>query len=206
MCPPIIAGVMIVVAAAQMAMSIQQQQTAQKAQIRANQLARAAAITTMNNKNVQVAQQQGQERDSAVAVVNANNIKANEAKSTAQAAVGSAGISGVSVDSLMSNLSAGQGRYNASVAEDLRTKVAGHDWDRLNNYNEMAGKVNTLKRPDAVDYAGESLKLVGSVASTLSSAQGGNQKAPQGTTNTSNKFDTNNGTQLSIDQVNTRSY
>jgi hypothetical protein len=204
--PVLVASLVISMAsaAATAGMSIHQQQTQQKAEKHANDLARTAAIRGMNVKNAQVAQQQMQERDAATGKINSNNIAANEALSTAQAAAGSGGVTGISVDSLMSGIAGGQGRYNASVAQNLKGDVAANDWNRINNYNDMYSTVSKLKRPSAVDYAGEGLKLTSSIASSVSSF-GTGMKAGGGT-NTTNRSDTNWGTQLSIDQVNSGAY
>jgi hypothetical protein len=173
----------------QQAKAAEQRNNAQKemyaAQGRANDLARTNAIIGDSQRNAQITQQQIQERDSATMDVMKNNLKATEARSTSQAALGAAGVSGVSVDSLMSSIGSSQGRYNASVGENLRSQGAGHDWDRVNSYNEMASTingsnsnyVNAYKAPEYVqqpNYAGIGLQLgAGLAGAGIKGAQDG---------------------------------
>lgn len=136
-----------------------QESAAADAQSQANEQARVNAITADNQRNAQINQKQVQERDAGTQKVFTNNIEALKAEGTAQASAGSAGISGLSVDSLLSSIGASRGRYDTSVAENLKSSYMANDWDRVNSYNSMKSTINNLKAPAMPSYLGAALKI-----------------------------------------------
>lgn len=148
------------------------QQQAANAQEDYNKEMAKNAVIANNQKNAQISQRQLQERDAATGKIMQNNLEATKAKATAQVAASSAGVGGVSVDSLLADLSGAQGRYNTSVTENLRSSNMASDWDRTNTYNEMASTINGLKAPVMPDYLGAALRI-GTAADTYNTKTNG---------------------------------
>lgn len=135
-----------------------QQQQAKATESYNNDLARNAVMAN-NQRNAQISQRQLQERDSATQKIMNNNIEAKKAESTARVAASSAGVGGVSVDSLLGEIGMNQGRYNTSVGENLRASNAGLDWERVNADNNMRSTFNSMTAPKMPDYLGAALKI-----------------------------------------------
>jgi len=137
---------------------VSQTQTA-SAQRESNSQARINAVTADNQRNAQINQKQIQERDAGTQKVFQNSIEAQKATATAQVSAGSAGISGLSVDSLISSIGASRGRYDTAVAENLKSGYMANDWDRVNSYNSMKSTFNSLKAPTMPNYLGAGLQI-----------------------------------------------
>jgi hypothetical protein len=168
MCAPVMAALSIASTVA----GLYGQQQAADAQKDYNKQMYKNAVTANNQRNAQISQRQIQERDAATNKIMQNNIEAAKAKSTARVAASNAGVSGVSVDSLLADLSGAQGRYNSSVTENLRASNAGSDWDRVNAYNDMASTINGLKAPTMPNYLGAALQI-GTAVDTYNTKSGG---------------------------------
>jgi hypothetical protein len=164
--------VMTGLAIASSVFGVVQQSQAADAQSQANEQARVNAITADNQRNAQINQKQVQERDAGTQKVFQNSIDAQKASATAQVAAGSAGISGLSVDSLLSSIGSSQGRYDTAVAENLKSSYMANDWDRVNSYNSMKSSINSLKAPTMPDYLGAALKI-GTAADAYNTKSGG---------------------------------
>lgn len=139
-----------------------QQQEAKAQEKYNNDLARNA-VTANNQRNAQINMRQIQERDAAAQKVQENNREAMKSEASAQVAASSAGVSGVSVDSLLSDIGSSQGRYNASVGENLRATNVGEDWDRVNAQNDMQSTFNSMQAPKRPNYLGAALQIGTSV-------------------------------------------
>lgn len=170
MCAP--PAVMAALSIASTAASLYGQQQAANAQDDYNKdMARNATIAN-NQRNAQITQRQIQERDSAQGRIMQNNLEATKARATAKVAASSAGVSGLSVDALLADLGASQGRYNASVGENLRASNMSSDWDRVNAYNDMASTINGLRAPAMPDYFGAALRI-GTIVDDYNTKTGG---------------------------------
>lgn len=156
MCPPAAMAALSIVSTVA---SVYGQMQAANAQEEYNQEMRRNAIIANNQRNAQISQRQLQERDAAQQKIMQNNIEATKAKATAKVAASGAGVGGISVDSLMADLSGSQGRYNNSVAENLRSSYMGGDWERVNAYNDMKSTINSLKAPTMPNYLGAALQI-----------------------------------------------
>lgn len=157
MCDPATAMVALSIASAGAGLYGEAQ--AAKAQESYNKdLARNATIAN-NQRNAQINQRQLQERDAATQKMMNNNIEAKKAEGAARVAAGSAGVGGISVDSLLGEIGMNQGRYNNSVAENLRSSNVGLDWERVNAYNDMSSTFNSMKTPAKPNYLGAALKI-----------------------------------------------
>lgn len=168
MCAPVMAALSI---ASTVAGLYGQMQQADAQEEYNKQMARNATIAN-NQKNAQISQRQLQERDAATGKIMQNNLEATRAKSTARVAASGAGVSGVSVDSLLADLSGSQGRYNTSVAENVRSASMSSDWDRVNAYNEMSSTINGLRAPAMPNYLGAALQI-GTAVDTYNTKSGG---------------------------------
>lgn len=174
MCEP---TTMAVLSIASTAAGLYGQQQAADAQDDYNKdMARNATIAN-NQRNAQINQRQLQERDAATGKIMANNIEATKAKATAQVSASGAGVSGLSVDSLLADLGMSQGRYNASVGQNLRQSTAGADWERVNAYNDMQSTFNGLKTPAMPNYLGAALQI-GTAVDTYNTNSGGKLYKP----------------------------
>jgi len=102
-----------------------------------------------------------QERAGAMQKLEENNMNARAAQSTATVAAGESGISGLSVDALLGDLSGKQNRYNTSVMTNLDSANSAIQNKRDNVYADAASTINGLKTPAMPDYAGAALKIAG---------------------------------------------
>lgn len=104
-----------------------------------------------------------QERENAMQRMEENNMKARASMSTARVASGEAGVSGLSVDALLGDLSGKQSRYNTSTMTNLSRANSAIELKRENVYADAASVINGLKTPAAPDYLGAALKIGTSV-------------------------------------------
>jgi len=144
----------------------------QRAQEKYNDAVYKNAVIANNQRNAQITSRQIQERDAATSKIMNNNIEAAKAKSTAQVSASSGGVSGISVDALVNDLSMMQGRYNSSVTENLRASYMGLDDARVNSYNDMASTINGLTAPKTPNYLGAALQI-GTAVNDYNTRSGG---------------------------------
>lgn len=104
---------------------------------------------------------QQQEREGSMQKLEANNLAARSAQATATVAAGENGISGLSVDALLGDLSMKQGRYNSSVTTNFDRAESAIQAQRENVYANAASQINGLQTPAAPDYLGAGLKIAG---------------------------------------------
>ena len=102
---------------------------------------------------------QSQEHAAATQKINENNRAAEAAKATALVSAGESGISGLSVDALLANLSGDQARYNESVNQNYENASMAIDNQRTNAQVNAASQINSLKTPQAPDYLGAALRI-----------------------------------------------
>ena len=102
---------------------------------------------------------QQQEREGSLMRVEDNNLKARAAASTAAVASGESGVSGLSVDALMGDISFDQNRYNSSVQTNFDRAQGAISNQRENVYANAASQINGLQTPAAPDYLGAALKI-----------------------------------------------
>jgi len=116
---------------------------------------------TMNSYRANIAQtnlMQSQEQEAAAQKLQDNNIRAREASSRALVAAGESGVSGMSVDALMRDISFDQGRYNSSVRSNYDRASGAIQNQRENIYADAASAINGLKTPQMPDYFGAALR------------------------------------------------
>jgi hypothetical protein len=139
------------------------QQQAADAQTAANQRqyqnTMQARAANLNQTNLEMTQ----EREAAMQKLTENNLAARAAVSTAKVSSGEAGVSGLSVDALMSDLGNKQNRYNSSVSTNYDRSMGAIENQRQNIGINAASQINSLKTPAMPDYFGAALRIGNSV-------------------------------------------
>ena len=102
---------------------------------------------------------QSQEQAAATQKINENNRAAEAAKAKALVSAGESGISGLSVDALLADLSGEQSRYNESVNQNYENASMAIDNQRKNVQINAASQINQLKTPQSPDYFGAALRI-----------------------------------------------
>lgn len=104
---------------------------------------------------------QQQEREGSMQKLEENNMAARAAQSRATVAAGENGISGLSVDALLGDMSFQQNRYNSSINTNFDRAETAIMAQRENVYANAASQINGLQTPAAPDYLGAGLKIAG---------------------------------------------
>lgn len=129
---------------------------------------RNAQIATANQYSFDQLHMQ-QERNATLQQTTQGRIDALRAKSTATVAAGEAGVLGLSVDHLMRDYSAREGRYDASAAENLdmnRTFMIGEmEAHRATGQNQ----INSMKMPQKPSFLDAGLRIAGAAVDAGSS-------------------------------------
>jgi hypothetical protein len=102
---------------------------------------------------------QQQEREGSMQKLEENNLRARAAQSRAAVSAGEAGISGLSVDSLLADLGTQQNRFNTSVGTNYDRSSQAIAIQRDNVNINAASQINQLKTPAAPDYLGAALRI-----------------------------------------------
>lgn len=150
---------MLVLSAASTVASVYGQQQQVKAQNASND---QQAKNTMEAYKANIAQtnlMQSQEHAAATQKINENNRAAEAAKSKALVSAGESGISGLSVDALLADLSGEQARYNESVNQNYENASMAIDNQRKNAHINASSQINQLKTPQSPDYLGAALRI-----------------------------------------------
>ena len=135
----------------------QQQQA--KAQNAYNEQQAKNAMEAYKANLAQTNLMQSQEHAAATQKINENNRAAEAAKAKALVSAGESGISGLSVDALLANLSGEQARYNESVNQNYENASMAIDNQRTNAHVTATSQINSLKTPQSPDYLGAALRI-----------------------------------------------
>jgi hypothetical protein len=100
-----------------------------------------------------------QEADNLSAAKIENNAQARREMAKATTAAGEAGVSGLSVDSLLAELGGNAGRANANAEVQYLRRDRAIEMDRTNAWASTASAINSLKTPQGADYIGAGLKI-----------------------------------------------
>lgn len=139
--------------------SVVGQKNAADAQTAANQRQYENTMQAYRANINQTNLEMSQEREASMQRESENNLKARSALSTAATAAGEAGISGLSVDALMGDISMKQNRYNTSVQTNYDRALGAIENQRQNVYANAASTINGLKTPAMPDYLGQGLRI-----------------------------------------------
>jgi hypothetical protein len=130
----------------------------------------ALSVASANNQYRALQDRQQQETDAAAQKIQEGNIQGAKARSTALAAAGEAGVSGLSVNSLLSDFMAQEARYRSSVKTNLGYANSQLEDQKQGVYAEATGRAQSIqpyiKEPVATpDYVGAALRVGGSATS-----------------------------------------
>jgi MarR-like DNA-binding transcriptional regulator SgrR of sgrS sRNA len=150
---------MLVLTAASTAMSVNAQQEQASAQEAANRRQYENSMKAMAANVNQTNAEHMQQREAAMQKLDENNMQARAARSTAQVSAGENGISGMSVDALLSDLGNRQQRFNSAVTTNYQNAEMAINNQRENIGIDTASQINSLKTPAMPDYAGAALRI-----------------------------------------------
>lgn len=156
MCEP---TTMMVLTIASTAASLYQQQQTMKAQERYNQQTYNNQMTAYRYNQAQANFTRQQESENLAEQKITNNAASRRAESTATVAAGEAGVTGLSVDALLADLSGRSGRDNATAEVNYLRRDNAIQADAFNNWSQTASAINKLETPKAPDYLGAALKI-----------------------------------------------
>lgn len=93
--------------------------------------------------------------------INQNTLAARKAEATARVSAGEAGLSGLSVDSLLRDLAGQAGYDNATATENYLRQNTNINFRRENAQNEAVSAVNSVRQPtiQRPDYLGAALRI-----------------------------------------------
>lgn len=157
MCDPMTG--MLVLTTAATAMQVNQQQIAASQQEQSNQRQYENSMKAMAANVNQTNAEHMQQREAAMQKIDENNMQARAASATAQTSAGENGISGMSVDALLSDLGNRQQRFNSSVTTNYENAEQAINNQRENIGIDAASQINNLKTPAMPDYAGAALRI-----------------------------------------------
>jgi hypothetical protein len=159
MCEPTTIGLVIAAASAAAGVAVQEKNVSAQNKSNAQQRENAIEARNKNLSQLELAKQQATTQ--AGQKTFENNLAAQKAQATTTVAAGEHGVSGLSVDSLLSEIDGNRGRYNTSVEANLKDNVVGFDLQRENVQTGAVNSVSQLKTPAAPDYIGAGLKIGG---------------------------------------------
>lgn len=124
---------------------------------------RQAAVSAAGDRYAALNNKTLQERDAASQELFQKQIDALKTRSTAQAAAGESGVTGLSVDALMGDLLAQQGRQSQAINTNFENQRQGNADEAIATYHNTVGRINSVRqasRPSPIPYI---LQAAGSV-------------------------------------------
>lgn len=157
MCEPttIMAGLAIASAAA----GVMADKSASNAQKASNRAQYNNAVIARNENIAQTNLQASQETEAAGQKIAENNREARKALSTMTVSAGESGIAGLSVDSLLADIGASQGRYNMGVQTNLDNAISAINSERTNANISANNVIASLTPPKQPNYLGAALQI-----------------------------------------------
>lgn len=162
MCEPTTATLMYL-SIASTAASLYSQQQNMNAQAAANKQAYNNQMTALRYNQAQSNNVRQQEADNLAETKVTNNAAARRAQSTANTAAGESGVTGLSVDALLADLSGRAGRDNVTAEVNYLRRDQALQAEGMNTWANTASAINRLETPKAPDYLGAALKIGTSV-------------------------------------------
>lgn len=150
---------LLIASVASTAATVYSQDQASKAQSAANQRQYDSQMVAYNANIANANWQKTQEADNLSAAKIENNAQARRDSSKATTAAGEAGISGLSVDSLLAELGGSAGRANANAEVMFNRRDRAIEMDRMNAWAGTASAINALKTPQEADYLGAAVRI-----------------------------------------------
>lgn len=157
MCGVAEAGLAIAVVSA--AMAVDNQEKVAKAQTKSNKQTYDSQMTAYNFNLAKANNQKITEASDAASRKFDNTVRNQYDIARAKTASGESGISGLSVEALLSDLSSAGGRANVNTDINYLRRDSALEVDKMNMWSGAANSINALKTPTAPDYIGASLKI-----------------------------------------------
>ena len=157
MCGVAEAGLAIAVLSA--ANAVDQQEKTAAAQSKSNQQTYDSQMTAYNFNLANANNRKVTEASDAAARKFDTTIKNQYDIARAKTASGESGISGLSVEALLADLSAAGGRANVNTEVNYLRRDQALEADKMNMWGGAANSINALKTPAAPDYIGNGLKI-----------------------------------------------
>ncbi len=171
MCDP--ATATLVITAASAAYTVDQQNQAAAAQSKSNQQTYDSQMTAYNFNLANANNRKVTEASDAAARKFDTTIKNQDDIARAKTASGESGISGLSVEALLADLSAAGGRANVNTEVNYLRRDQALEADKMNMWSGAANSINALKTPAAPDYIGNGLKIADASATYADKYQQG---------------------------------
>jgi hypothetical protein len=124
-----------------------------------------AAQVAATNRYASIQNRMLQERDASAQKLGESSLEGLKARSTARAAAADAGVSGLSVDALLQDLSAQEGRYEASVATNYQMNQQYLRGEMEATQDNAIARINSVPYPTKPSFGAA---LVGAFSSGLS--------------------------------------
>lgn len=157
MCEP--TTILAIASVASTVASVSAQRQAASAQEQANQRQYDNSLRAMAANVNQTNAEHTQQREASMQKLEENNMAARSAAATASTAAGENGVSGLSVDALMSDIGTKQQRYNTSVDTNYQNIESAINNQRENIGINTASQINGLKTPAMPDYFTAGLRI-----------------------------------------------
>lgn len=137
-------------------MGQQQQYEAQMAQKREND--RAAADSARKRYESIATSLKGEQSKASGEMLDAQT-EALKARSKAKVAAGEAGVSGLSVDALLSDFSGQEERYLGRIDQNYNTTAAAYQDEREGAYDTARQRINSMATPVKPSFAGAAIRI-----------------------------------------------
>ncbi|GJE06463.1 MULTISPECIES: hypothetical protein [Methylobacterium] len=124
-----------------------------------NRLSREAAIAEYGRQDAALGKRQGQEADAASARKADVALQARSARATNAVAAGEAGIAGFTVDSLMQDIIAQEGRFNERTDTNLDWTVDQLQESKKGAQAQMRDRINSLRDVTPPSFVETGLKI-----------------------------------------------
>lgn len=157
MCDPATAA--LVIATASAAAAVAQQNKVADAQSKTNQQTYDGQMTAYNFNLANANNRKITEAGDAASRKFDTTIKSQDDLARARTASGESGISGLSVEALLADLSSAAGRANVNTEVNYLRRDSALEVDKMNMWSGAANSINSLKTPMGADYIGAGLKI-----------------------------------------------
>jgi hypothetical protein len=154
-----VAEATLAIAAISAATTVDAQNKSAAAQTEANQRTYDSQMTAYNFNMSNANAQKNIEASDAAARKFDTTIRNQYDIAKAKTASGESGISGLSVEALLADLSSAGGRANVNTEVNYLRRDNALEADKQNMWAGAANSINQLKTPSAPDYIGASLKI-----------------------------------------------
>ena len=154
-----VAEATLAIAAISAAATVDNQQKVASAQSEANQKTYDSQMTAYNFNLAKANNQKITEASDAASRKFDNTVRNQYDIARAKTASGESGISGLSVEALLSDLSSAGGRANVNTDINYLRRDSALEVDKMNMWSGTANSINSLKIPTTPDYISAGLDI-----------------------------------------------